>query len=129
MKTVARLTRATAQNRIPGSLRSRRNPNITGATIPPKLKPVETKPKTLAMSPGGDIDRMSMSRDGATMPEKKPATTKNPATTASGGRRAATAPMHTATITMQSAANASWRRRIRSATQPPARTPTGDAKR
>ena len=93
------------------------------------MKPVETNPNTFAISPGGDIERMSMSRDGATIPEKKPATTKKPAMTASGGRKAATAPMHTATSTMQAAANASWRRRIRSAAQPPARTPTGEAKR
>ena len=47
------------------------------------------------------------------MPENRPATTKRAATPASGGRNAATAPMQRATITMQVAANASCRRRIR----------------
>ena len=69
--TLARETPATTQNTMPGSLRSSRYPNITGATIPPRLKPVETNPNTFAISPGGDIERMSMSRDGDTMPENR----------------------------------------------------------
>ena len=47
--TPVRQTNATTQNTNPGSLPSRMKPNSTGAAIPPKLNPVDTKPKTFAI--------------------------------------------------------------------------------
>ena len=52
--------------------------------MPPMLKPVETKPNTLPICPGGVIARMSMSRDGETMPLRAPTAKRPMATTMSG---------------------------------------------
>ena len=53
--------------------------------MPPTLNPVVTKPNTLPLAPGGVTARTIMSRDGATRPEKKPASANSPAVTTSGG--------------------------------------------
>ena len=54
--------------------------------MPPTLKPVVTKPNTLPLAPGGVTARTIMSRDGATTPEKKPASANSATVIASGGR-------------------------------------------
>ena len=68
-----RLKAATPRNTSRGLPWSMMAPKISGATMPPRLKPVVTKPNTLPNEPGGVTSRTIMSREGMMTPEKKPA--------------------------------------------------------
>ena len=48
-------------------------PPTMGATMPPKLKPVVTMPKTRPTASGGEACRTSMSREGTMIPASRPA--------------------------------------------------------
>lgn len=54
---------------------SSRKPNSSGDTMPPMLKPLDTKPNTLPMEPGGVTERTSMSRLGMMIPWATPCAT------------------------------------------------------
>ena len=105
MRTVSRLTAPTVQNTVLGLWWSRIYPNKGGAIIPATLKPVETKPNTFPISVAGASERISMSREGETTPEKNPAITNKDAIVPSRIEKPATAKNTIAMATKQRAAN------------------------
>ena len=62
-----------APNTQCGQFWSMIQPNSSGLTMPPMLKPVETMPKARPAAPAGAALRTSISRDGAITPPRNPA--------------------------------------------------------
>src|SRR5580658_828667 len=72
-RTVSIMNMTEAPNTQCGIFWSMIQPNSSGLTMPPRLKPVETMPKARPAAPGGAALRTSISREGAITPPRKPA--------------------------------------------------------
>src|ERR1700722_4111336 len=70
---VSAMNRTDAPNTQRGRSWSMIQPPINGPIVPPILNPVVTIPNTRPNAPGGEAERTSMSREGAIMPDSRPA--------------------------------------------------------
>ena len=103
-------------------------PNSSGLTMPPRLKPVVTMPNARPAAPAGAASRTSISREGAITPPRNPAAAIAAVKISDGSAIAAMTNTMAALIAKQTAATCPWRR-VRSARKPPASTPIALAPR
>src|SRR6476661_5837097 len=117
-----------APNTQCGALWSMIQPNSSGLTMPPRLKPVETMPKARPAAPDGAALRTSISREGAITPPRNPAAAIAAVSNSDGNAIVAMTSTMAALIAKQAAATWLWRW-VRSARKPPASTPAALAPR
>src|SRR6185437_12454043 len=126
--TVRTMNTTDAPNTQCGKFWSMIQPNNSGLTMPPRLKPVETMPKARPAAPAGAALRTSISRDGAITPPRNPAAVIAAINSSDGKVIVAITSTTTALSAKQAAAT--WPVRwVWSARKPPANTPIAMAPR
>src|SRR2546429_3869136 len=108
--TVRIMNTAEAPNTHCGQFRSMIQPNSSGLTIPPRVKPVVTIPNARPAAPGGAASRTSMSREGAITPPRNPAVVIAAISSSEGKLIAAMTNTMAALTAKQTAATCPWRR-------------------
>src|SRR4030088_600240 len=121
-KTVRTMNTADAPKTQCGKFWSMIQPNSSGLTMPPRLKPVETMPNARPAAPAGAALRTSISREGAITPPRNPADAIAAVNSSDGNVMVAMINTMAALIAKQAAATCPWRW-VRSARKPPASTP------
>src|SRR6266699_4741158 len=121
-RTVRIMNTTEAPNTQCGQFWSMIQPNSSGLTMPPRLKPVETMPNARPAAPAGAASRTSMSREGAITPPRNPASAIAAVSTSEGKVTVAMTNTTAALMAKQAAATCPWRL-VWSARKPPASTP------